>query len=132
MPKEKLPAWMQPESQFFLVPLQWRRDLGLPPAHGLEAWIAWSGDAPKDAWDVDPSGIYKSEATSGEEFFLRQLIFAASIDVDTRSNRLSCAKLLKPLSQKSNSQLWLASEPDSISIWTDVAFQTWFGRLGQV
>ena len=127
--KDRLPSWMQPGKPFFLVPLIWKRALSLPAGHELEAWYAWRGPAHSEDWITTPVDISSGSAAS-IDFYLSQLIYEAKIDVDTRSSRLSCPGLLKALGFRSDSYVWLATEPDSVSIWTDFAFQTWFGGLG--
>lgn len=119
---------MVPGQPFFLVPLHWKRELGLAAEHQLEAWYAWRGPDYPETWRLDPHDVL--QATTVDAFYARQLIYPAELDVHTRSRRLSCEGLLRNLGHRSNFQLWLASEPESIAIWTDAAFQIWFGRLG--
>lgn len=125
--KDKLPEWMTPGEPFFLVPLHWKRELGLGEDRRLEAWYAWRGEAHAENWRIDPLEVKRS--TDPEAFYLQQLIYPAYIDIHTRSHRLNCESLLRELGHRSDSRVWLSAEPGSIAIWTDSAFQTWFGRL---
>jgi hypothetical protein len=127
--KDLLQQWMDPDVGFYLVPLNWKRRISLPNGHELEAWYAWRGPSDLDDWIIDPKQLSLT-STAAPDFYLRQLIFDAKIDTDTRSSRLSCPGLLKGLGERSDSYVWLSAEPGSIAVWTDFAFQTWFGRLG--
>ena len=133
LPAENLPAWLEPAgTALFLVPLSWKRDINLPSHHSLEAWYAWSGlnSSEDDTWRINPFPVYQSEIPQGNDFYLRQLIYDAKIDVDTRSHRLSSPRLLRDLNRRSDFGLWILAEPNSISIWTDFAFQTSMSYLG--
>jgi hypothetical protein len=128
--KDKLPNWMRPGLEFYLVPMHWKRNVALPHERRLDAWYAWHEIENDDGWIVNPNSIHNSKGSGGEEFYLRQLMYPASIDDGTRSIRLSCPGLLRNLGHRSNFYLWITSEPGSIAIWTDFAFHFWFGRIG--
>jgi hypothetical protein len=111
----------------FLVPIGWRRVAPLPAGHEREAWCVWGAGA-GGHWVIDPGWLTSLEAPTAVQFALRTLMYPAKYD---SRGRLSCAGVLSDLAERSGSrQLWVAPEANSISIWTDVAFQYSYSKLG--
>lgn len=130
LPRSSLPDWFQsagPDINLSCVPINWRRAAQLPPGRELEAWCVWA-DAASDDWTINPGAVLRRTGESAESAAIRSLIFPARYD---SKGRLSCAGVLGYLAEKNGGRrLWVAPEVDSVSIWTDAAFQFSYSRLG--
>lgn len=132
IPRKALPSWLQQpteDGELFCVPIQWRRKASLPSGHELEAWCIW-GEKATGTWLIDPRVILEVQNKNAVNFALSTLMYPAKYN---SKGRLSCAGVFNEMAERSSSkQLWIAPEADSISIWTDAAFQWSFSRLGLV
>ncbi len=112
------------EVQLFCVPIIWKYPEALPIGHELEGWMIWEPKASQGEWIIDPQEVLGEEAN---KFRLRSLMYRAKLDT---KNRLSCAGLFNALFTMTGAKwLWVAPEPESISIWSNLAFQYTYGRL---
>lgn len=112
-----------------LVPLVWKRELGLPDGHQLEAWFVWSEADRSEDWIIDPRSLLDSDQPSGNVFHLRGLIYEGSFTLTDRKHRLTCAGLLRYLAEKTLPRLWITDEQTSLGVMTDFAFHTTYGKL---
>jgi hypothetical protein len=132
IPFDFVPAWskqVEKAEQLYCVPLLWRRNAPIAPGHELEAWYVWGRSDPTRNWITDPLTVLDSDGESGNEFYLKKLMYPATLTVSSRKWRLSCANLFDYLIKRSDSKFWIAQERNSLSILTDFAYQTAFGRL---
>jgi hypothetical protein len=113
--------------EWWLVPVTWNRPLdNLPVERSLEAWFLWTQALGSADWQVKPDEVLAS--TGANYFHHRSLMHPAKLDSHTGSVRLSC-DLLIDLSKRSGNFVWIAPETTSVSVWTDFAYQAWFGNL---
>jgi hypothetical protein len=133
IPKGSLPKSLSKatrDGELFLVPIGWKRPVTLSEGHQLEAWYLWDARIQEGEWRIDPKSLVNSSAGVEEEesdYYSRSLIYPAKFD--SRS-RLACVNLFSALADIAGRKVWVAPEPNSISVWTNFAFQTWYGRLG--
>ena len=131
IPKGMLPSWLtQPteEGEIYFLPIGWKRRVMLTTGHELEAWYLWGSRRQDAGWVINPSEIIIGKADQRTaNFHLQSLIYPARYD---SKNRLSCANLLNAIAEIGGGNVWIAPEPESVSIWTNFAFQSWYGRLG--
>lgn len=130
--KELLPSWFGrqgKEPTLFCVPLSWSRRLTLPSGHELGAWYLWNASEAGGDWAVDPQRVLTGAFESDVTHYLQSLIYEASLVATERKHRLNCAGLFDALITRGDRFVWVAPEPNSISIWTDFAFQSWYGHL---
>jgi len=113
----------------YCIPLLWRRHLPIAPGHELEAWYLWARPDPTKNWVTDPLAVLESSGDSGNEFYLKGLMYPAILATSSRKYRLSCANLFDYLLKRSGSKFWIVQERNSISIHTDYAYQTGCGGL---
>jgi hypothetical protein len=113
----------------YCIPLLWRRHLPIAPGHELEAWYVWARADPTRSWVTDPLVVLESSGDTGNEFYLKGLMYPAILATSNRKCRLSCADLFDYLIKRTGSKFWLVQEPNSLSILSDYAFQTGCGRL---
>jgi hypothetical protein len=131
VPKGMLPSWLtQPTEggEIYFVPIAWKRRVTLTTGHELEAWYLWGSGRQDAGWVINPSEIAGSDSDQGKSnFHLRSLIYPARYD---SKSRLCCVSLLNAIAGIASRSVWIAPEPGGVSIWTNFAFQTWYGRLG--
>lgn len=129
-----VPAWAKGAhvSNLKMIPLAWRRPISLPDHGRLEAWYLWNPGMPMSEWVLNPQQVISgSDLDEDDCARLKILIFEAAILTPTRSHTLSCASLFTSLALKSNGCLWIVPDVDeSVSVWTDAAFQLHHGKLG--
>jgi hypothetical protein len=129
LPASALPSVLNAsagEVELFCVPVGWRRYAPMPPGREREGWCIWSHGLPGD-WLVDPGWLLGLDSPTAVEFALRTQIYSAKYDA---KGRLSCAGVLGDLAERSGSRfLWVVPEADSVSIWTDAAFQYSYTKL---
>lgn len=106
------------------VPLVWKREIYLPPERTLEAWYFLPDSSKEEGWRIDPR-----EVAASPDHELEPFVFDASIEPDQAKHRIACAGLITDLGKRSGNTVWIASEPKSISIWSDAAFQIWHHHL---
>src|SRR5262249_18371628 len=116
--------WLRGESTSYLVPLSWQREVSIPEGHELEAWIAWNTALETSLWLVHPDSLLSADLSDPREYSLRSLMFEARVDT---KDRLCCAGLLTSLAKIAGRLVWVAPESDSISIWSNFAFQASHG-----
>lgn len=130
-PKAMLPRWLtQPteDGEIYFVPIGWKRRVTLTPGHESEAWYLWGPGSQDVGWVINPSEVIVNDPDQGAtDFHLRSLIYPARYD---SKSRLCCASLLNAIAEIAGRKVWIAPELVSVSIWTNFAFQTWYGRLG--
>jgi hypothetical protein len=130
LPKDALPSWLQESSReegLFCVPLRWRRPAALLPYRELEAWCLW-GETTTGRWLVDPREVMEHADRDPISFALQTLMYPATYG---SKGRLSCPSIFDMMIKKSEKhEFWVAAELDSISIWTDAAFQYSYSNLG--
>jgi hypothetical protein len=133
IPKDMVAGWFADgarDGRVYCVPLLWRRQLPIEPGHELEAWYVWSRHDSTLNWITDPSAVLNSDGEAGNEFYLKGLMHPATLSVSSGKCRLSCANLFDELMKRTtSSRLWLVQERTSVSILTDIAYQTGCGRL---
>ncbi len=123
-----IPDWLSAANEardVYCVPLARRTPLGLPMGRELEAWYLWSAASKGVDWLIDPVGVLAG--TEQPNFPLRSLMYPARLD---GKSRLCCPDLFNAISAMSERTLWIAPDPQSVTIWTNFAFQAWYGRLG--
>jgi hypothetical protein len=108
------------------LPLTWKRETYLPPERSLEAWYFLPEGSGDTEWRTDPREIMANEESYPQ---LAPFIFNASIEPDAGKHRLACAGLITDLGKRSGKLVWIMPEPQSISIWSDAAFQIWHYEL---
>jgi hypothetical protein len=129
VPQRMVPAWSGTNGAVRLVPLLWKRDLALPDGHQLEAWFVWSENDVSDEWLVDPRAVVNAETSLVVLHHLQTLVHQASFVTSDRKSRLSCAGILKYLTERSGGKLWITDERGSFGVMTDFAFHTAYGKL---
>ena len=133
LPNEHVSHWDKSSepADLRMIPLVWRRPLALPARSQLDAWYLWRKGSNVTDWELDPEDVIAGKIPDLEtQFRLRFLVYEAKIDTKTKAHRLRCARLFTSLALKSDGSLWVVPEPDeSISVWTDGAFQLYHGRL---
>jgi hypothetical protein len=129
VPQRLVPSWARTDGSVRLVPLLWKRDLALPDGHQLEAWFVWSENDSSEEWLTDPRTVLEAEAPSVAVHHLQTLMYPASFVTSDRKSRLSCAGVLKYLTEKSGGKLWITDERGSVGVMTDFAFHTAYGKL---
>jgi hypothetical protein len=112
-----------------LVPLLWKRHLALPDGHQLEAWFVWSEDDTSEDWLTNPRTVLDADVSSVTAHHLQTLVYPASFVLSDRKHRLSSAGILKYLTEKSGTKLWITDERGSLGVMTDFAYHTAYGKL---
>lgn len=129
MPQRMVPPWSGTEGAVRLVPLLWKRDLALPDGHQLDAWFVWSENDRSEEWLIDPRAVVNGETSLVAMHHLQTLVYQASFVTSDRKSRLSCAGILKYLTERSGGKLWITDERGSFGVMTDFAFHTAYGKL---
>lgn len=125
IPRALVPKWLRGEKPIaYLVPLRWKRDTQIPQGHELEAWIAWNPAIDVSGWRVSPESLLSADISDSREQSLRSIMYEARVD---DKDRLCCAGLLASLAKIAGPLVWVAPECDSLSIWTNFAFQASHG-----
>jgi hypothetical protein len=120
-----IPQWMIGETVCYCVPLYWRRAVDLPVGHELEAWLVWNAALESEDWLIKPKNLLLSVSADPGEQTLRSLMF--EVRCDSR-DRLSCAGLFSSIAKIAGRYVWIAPGEDTISIWSNFAFQAQHGR----
>jgi hypothetical protein len=133
---ELVPAWAKGEGtkslSLRMVPLIWKRSLLLPTTSALDAWYLWSPDNDVGNWTLNPKHVLdRVQFSDADQKRLGCNIWEASIVMQNRAHCLSCARLFTSLALKSAAGcLWIAQEEsESLSVWTDPAYQLHFGKM---
>jgi hypothetical protein len=121
-----IPGWLHGDSQSYCVPLLWKRDIGIPQGHELEAWIVWNAEMTATGWKTEPQQLMTSDLKDADEYALRTLMFPVKYD---SKDRLCCAGLFNSLAKVVGRTVWVAPEMGSLSIWSNFAFQAVNGSL---
>ncbi len=132
IPTDLVPTWfgqLGKSDAVYCIPLLWRRNVPIAPGHELEAWYVWARPDPTKNWITDPLVVLDSSGDIGNQFYLKGLMYPAKLATSSRKYRLSCADLFDYLHKRSGAKFWLVPERNSLSIMTDIAFQTGCGRL---
>jgi hypothetical protein len=115
------------EVELFCVPIVWKYPGTLPIGHELEGWIVWEPKAAEGEWVIDPQEVLGGAAGGNRNFHLQSLMYPARLDA---KNRLGCAGLFNALFVVAGAEwLWVAPEKESISVWTNLAYQQTYARL---
>jgi hypothetical protein len=123
--RARVPPWILGDSPSYLVPLLWRRELDIPQGHELEAWTVWNEAISDSSWVVSPRKLLVTDSNDPGDYQLRSLIFEVRYDT---KERLCCAGLFASLAKVAGRVVWVAPEKDSVSIWSNFAFQATQGR----
>lgn len=130
IPKRALPAWLDGPTQdgeLFCVPIRWRRPTPLLAGRELQAWCLWSEKA-GGKWVIDPREVRDRATKDPVSFALQVVIYPARYD---SKGRLSCAGIFNAMGKHTSTrEFWVAAEADTVSIWTDAAFQWSYANLG--
>lgn len=121
-----VPSWLKSDdSQSYCVPLHWKREISIPQGHDLEAWVVWNPAIQSSDWITDPKILLPGVQDDPQNYSRRSLMFQVRFD---DKDRLCCAGLFSNLSNIAGRIVWVAQENDSLSIWTNFAFQATHGQ----
>ncbi len=126
-----VPLWAkgQHPASLRMVPLVWKRSLDpLPDEHRLDCWYLWNTGLADDEWQVNANGLLRGTNNSSQSARLNLLIYDAAIESQTGSHRLH-SHVLTSIGAQTTPCAWIVPETNgSISVWSDIAFQLYFGR----
>jgi hypothetical protein len=133
IPKGSLPKSLSHttrDGELFLVPIGWKRRVTLSEGHELEAWYLWDSRIQEGEWRIDPRNMLNNNVDENDsDLHFRSLMYPAKFD---SNSRLACVNLFSAVAEIAGRKVWVAPESNSISIWTNFAFQFWYGRLGLI